>query len=483
MSKSLTGPDLRELGRALPDQILIRPEGRDGHLIVSACSRHLPGRRLAGVGIWQGVPVFIKLFFGRRRIALLGVSRAMQEFQRELRMSEALAKGRVSAPELLDHGSLEGGGFWLVQELLPDLQNFKECWLTAKDSEEKLHYFAELIEVLRQLYAANLYQADAHQENFAYSNGRLYVLDAGGVKKAEMAVQSKLLRNLALIVAQFPYPLHGDLIELCCQKLCLTLTLTEASLTGAVRDAWRQRMRKLTYKMLRTSSWVSKIKGHNLKALCMRRTQTAELRRALASCAALDEAIERGRILKDGNSATVAEIILGGQVYVIKRYNLKSHWVSVKRAFGRSRAHTSWLGGHILNLMSVPTSVPVAMVEERRWGILRRAYFISTLTPGDDAYHYLPAVGCQGDLLRNFESVFYGLIYTQVSHGDMKATNFLVDGDRVAIIDLDAVRIHSSELRFKQAIRKDFDRFLQNWRPDGGLHKQFTQVIQGLLKR
>ncbi|GAB3105359.1 hypothetical protein G8770_13435 [Aestuariicella hydrocarbonica] len=483
MTKQQTTADLRALGRVLPEQIEVPVEGRDGSLVFSSYARHLPGRRLAGIGRWQGIPVFIKLFFGHGKIALIGVTRAKQEFQREIRMSQALSEGRVSAAEVLDHGTIEGGGYWLVQELLPQLKSFKECWKGANSREQQRQLFAELAELLGQLYQSGLYQADAHQENFAYSDDRLYVLDAGGIKKQHTSSQRVLLKNLALMVAQFPYPLHRDLMGICSDKLSKTLDIDDVALAQMVMMAWRQRMRKLTYKMLRTSSWVSKIKGENVRALCMRREQTPELRNLLSGCHTLDRAIDRGHLLKRGNSATVARIELSGRTYVIKRYNLKNHWVAVKRAFGRSRARTSWLGGHILHLMGVPTSVPVAMVEERRWGMLRRAYFISTVASGEDAFHYLPVHGCHKELLHHFENVFEGLLYTQVSHGDMKATNLLVDGDQVAVIDLDAVQIHASGLMFKRAIHKDFERFLVNWEKGSELYQTFSFLTQELLQK
>ena len=50
-----------------------------------------------------------------------------------------------------------------------------------------------------------------------------------------------------------------------------------------------------------------------------------------------------------------------------------------------------------------------------------------------------------------------------ISHGDMKASNFLVAQDQVVVLDLDAMKQHKSAATARPRIRKDRARFLRNW--------------------
>ena len=56
------------------------------------------------------------------------------------------------------------------------------------------------------------------------------------------------------------------------------------------------------------------------------------------------------------------------------------------------------------------------------------------------------------------------MIDYKISHGDMKASNFLYWNNKVVVLDLDGMQRHQSQKVFKKAIRKDFDRFLKNWK-------------------
>ena len=62
-----------------------------------------------------------------------------------------------------------------------------------------------------------------------------------------------------------------------------------------------------------------------------------------------------------------------------------------------------------------------------------------------------------GEMIRKFSS-------SLISHGDFKATNFILSDNRLFVTDLDAVCKHRSKWRFEKAFNKDLDRFMQNWK-------------------
>jgi hypothetical protein len=51
----------------------------------------------------------------------------------------------------------------------------------------------------------------------------------------------------------------------------------------------------------------------------------------------------------------------------------------------------------------------------------------------------------------------------KISHGDMKATNFVISHGQLVVLDLDALRQHSDQSGFERAFRRDLRRFFQNW--------------------
>jgi len=65
--------------------------------------------------------------------------------------------------------------------------------------------------------------------------------------------------------------------------------------------------------------------------------------------------------------------------------------------------------------------------------------------------------------------LFGRLFRHRLTHGDMKATNFLWHDGRIEVIDLDALAPHRREAAFARAWRRDRARFLANWPADSPL--------------
>ena len=447
---------LQDLGRDLPEQLQL-PVDKGDLLELTQVMRYLPGRRLAGAGRWCGRDVFIKLFFG---------GKAEKEFGREQRMAEHLRQGNVRAPRLLRTGSLPEGGFWLVQELLPEPVPLLQYWDSCEASAKPV-LFQQLLELINTLYQAGIYQADAHLENFALSDGKLYALDAGGIKPLGLMRRSRCLSNLSLLIAQFNWREQVQLVDWAnaffvdatgplsgCQK--------PVALSAVVKS-WRQRLRKISAKSLRNCTMVfeKRLPGSHLllrRALC-----SEALIEQVDSSAKLDRLIDSGSMLKDGNSATVVKAVVAGQPVVIKRYNLKNRWIAFKRLFQTSRARHSWYNAHLLEFMHLVTPAPIALLEEK-WGpFTRRAYLITAWSAGESFGDMIDSGKASPEQATLFADLFQGLERAGVSHGDMKATNFLLDENGIKLIDLDAMRFHSRSGLFEKRFQKDRRRFLANW--------------------
>ncbi|MGB5096696.1 MAG: lipopolysaccharide kinase InaA family protein, partial [Porticoccaceae bacterium] len=76
--------------------------------------------------------------------------------------------------------------------------------------------------------------------------------------------------------------------------------------------------------------------------------------------------------------------------------------------------------------------------------------------------------------------IFASLAAARVSHGDLKASNFLVESTRrqLLLIDLDAMRLHRCDWCFRRAQRRDLARLLANW--DGAIQRHFENLLAPL---
>jgi tRNA A-37 threonylcarbamoyl transferase component Bud32 len=191
-----------------------------------------------------------------------------------------------------------------------------------------------------------------------------------------------------------------------------------------------------------------------------------------------ETAFERGSMLKTGNTSTVARLAIGGHGFIVKRYNVKSFAhrlrLSLKR---RSRGRNAWRFGQLLCDAGVPTAHPVALLERRR-GLLRDTAFLvmQDLGAADlrQALRQPEAAALQPAWIHAVTEVFLDLARLRLWHGDTKATNFLVVGDRVALIDLDSMCVDRSG----RGSADDVRRFLANWRDCPALQQAFAEAFR-----
>jgi tRNA A-37 threonylcarbamoyl transferase component Bud32 len=180
---------------------------------------------------------------------------------------------------------------------------------------------------------------------------------------------------------------------------------------------------------------------------------------------ALPEAVmARGRVLKHDGTTTVVVVGDGERGWVIKRYNTKNRWHAVRRAFRTSRAINCWRAASWLTKAGVDTPRPVAVLEERRLGIIRaRSYFLCERVAGETLDQALGRPGIhRSTLIDRAADVVARLRQNGIAHGDLKATNFIVSEDRLCLVDLDATRRLSGRA-LETGLRKDLHRFMKNW--------------------
>jgi tRNA A-37 threonylcarbamoyl transferase component Bud32 len=119
-------------------------------------------------------------------------------------------------------------------------------------------------------------------------------------------------------------------------------------------------------------------------------------------------------------------------------------------------------------MLGVATPHPYLFYEERIFRVFRRRAFF--LSKNLDAPTLLEQIQSKREqsfpierLVLAFKYLFDTMCTYRISHGDMKASNFIFDGDRLYVLDLDAMKRHVNEEVFLRAIKKDLTRFMKNW--------------------
>ena len=85
--------------------------------------------------------------------------------------------------------------------------------------------------------------------------------------------------------------------------------------------------------------------------------------------------------------------------------------------------------------------------------------------------------------LQSLVDILEKLSVVRVSHGDLKATNFVMSEQGAVLIDLDAMKEHRSQQGFKQAFNRDLQRFLKNWSEYPLLNARFSELLRDLCAR
>ena len=247
----------------------------------------------------------------------------------------------------------------------------------------------------------------------------------------------------------------------------------------AVRRAWRARLRDYLRKANRICSLTFFERTFTCLVAHRRGWEGEQLRYFLRNP---NHVIAQGQLLKAGNTATVVKAEINGRPVVIKRYNIKNWRHAISRCLRPTRAHHSWLCAHMLEMMGTPSLKPVALLEQRCGPLRSTAYFVCEWIDAPDLLSLGEDYRLNDAKVEALRSLLLQLKKSCISHGDFKANNLLVDGDRMILIDLDAMRRHTSARGFARAFRKDLQRLLRNWPEGSAMHTQVAAIIRDILK-
>lgn len=478
MADVLNSSDLKEANRdiELPFEAIIRSGHTTHHLHAQSCLRFLPRKRMVVKGQLNDQTVVAKLFFGLS---------AKNHLEKELAGIDGFGRAQVDTPKVVLQGRIDPGGYCVVFEWLDNAETLGQQLKQTVDPAKEVDILRAMIGTIAVMHNSGIVQHDIHPSNFLNQGGSLKVIDGGDVsseKIGNVVPVHVALDNLALLFGQLtPHydqhipvlaPVYADLRGWLPEEIRLPSLLSRV-------QRWRQtRLNKLLKKSHRDSTDFAVYEDDFSKGMIHRSFDSNAIRILLGNP---DYVMSDSYVIKSGNTTTVAIAELDGIPIVIKRYNIRSLAQQVRWSLQMSRASRSWQGAHLLSFWDINTPNPIAYIEQWK-GVLRgNSYFISEHVEGPCAYDVF-ADQCahrqyDHELISAFVSLFDHWAMAQVSHGDCKATNFLIKDQRPWVLDLDSLTYHSSVSAHRKAFAKDIHRFLKNWDAFPGLHAIFSDQL------
>ena len=420
--------------------------------------RMLPKKRLVVEAQSEQHHAVIKLFSTQHK--------GKREVDREYDGYQSAKAAGVNVPELLFAAGNKTGCVSIAYRYIENAET-----LLAVEASQRQAQLPALFDLVAKLHRYGVYQDDIHLDNFLLADGELYLVDLGSIKKRHIGEglgQQLSMKNLAHLVAEFSREeqilLTPYIEQYYRQRGSSYNDLEQMHFAKACRKAWQRRKRNYLKKQFRNCTMT------RYKQSCSQETafrgdflngDTAQFVEDIESL------MSEGESLKEGNSATVVKAEVGGQTIVIKRYNMKSAGHFLRRCLRPSRAAVSWRNANLLEFIDLPTVRPLGFIENRRFGLRHTAYFICEYVEAEELSSlYAQRVPSENEI-QQINKIFAQLEQEQISHGDLKASNLLLDEKgRVLLIDLDAMTDKHCRHSFKKAAEKDKARFMANWQDD-----------------
>ena len=478
--KTYNSSELTRLRRQIvtPFLIEIYKEGGLDKIEINEILRIIPRKRLVAKAKWQEKTVVVKIFFAPLRWK--------RNLSGEISGINLLRKNGLRAPAILHDGELaDKKGAALVLEFFEDSKTIGEHFNEAQSVSERQLWFSKTIRAIGVCHRSGLWQSDLHMDNFLQSKNHIYYLDGGGIRVLEDYPSNDLIyKNIALFFAQFKVE-NDENIDALLRDYCLENkklnTLNKTLIADKVREARILRIANYEKKIFRSTTAHRRIRSIHKFVVHARDIYCSSLESFVGDP---NSYIKKERLMKDGNSTTVAEFNFDGKICVIKRYNLKSLWQKMKYLFKPSRAAKCWRNSLMLRMLGVETPRPFMIIEERLFGLLRqKAYFVCEKIEAPNLMEYFEDKKLKNSelvqIIAKFRNLFQIMIDYKISHGDMKASNFIFHNEQLIVLDLDGMKRHKSNRSFKKAIMKDFNRFMKNWR-NNEYEEEFKSMIDEL---
>jgi tRNA A-37 threonylcarbamoyl transferase component Bud32 len=452
----------------LPFQISVKckkPALQTHVLVCKALLRCVPKVRDVYDADWNGRAVIVKIFSD--------TFKASYHIKREWDGLNLLKKLGIAAPEPLFFGKTSDGRSAIVSEKISDSKTALDIFKQAVNKEEKLKVLIEICRSLARQNSRGILQKDIHLGNFLFAGEKVFSIDPFQIRFFSKALtKGQSISQLSILCS---YLLFEDvdsvrrlLKEYFDERKWKCEESDERLLLDRTFAFRKEQIKKSLQKSLRTGTRQVSINNRGIKALFDRSFLNGiSFPEFLEK---IDSQMDSGRVLKKGNTCFVSRLSLNGRDIVIKRYNDKGFFYSVRNTIKGSRARRSWFFGQLLGMLSVPAPRPLGFIEVRRGLLIVRSYIITEFVNGVKLFDLLKCPDFSEQKRLQVKQKMLNLLdklgFYNVTHGDLKHTNILLKEDRLFLTDLDSMRLHKFNFLYNMFRKKDIELFKRG-RRDG----------------
>lgn len=441
--------------------------------------RLIPKRRMVVFGLWQGRPVFAKLFFSPQKARL--------NMEKDGAGIKALMFNKIPTPPLIFQGaSMDKRIYVSLFERVFNAENLEEIWLRKTNIASLMPLLKHVVYELATQHVLGILQQDLHLKNFMVSGKTIYTLDGAEIAQYPHLLPKKMcLDYLGKFFSQFGVGTEyyqETLFRHYAQARGWLLKPADIDDLFTQIKKWdNQRWRRYLKKTFRTSTIFAPLRTWRLYGTFDRSYGSGQ--EFMAFLHDPDAVFQHPSavMLKEGRSATVIKVTLDQKDLVVKRYNLKNSWHRLRRCLRSTRAALSWRIAQKMDLFGVLTAKPVAMIEKRFLKLRGKSYYVTEYVPGMHVGEYLRQQmhsGAATQMVQDVSTLLKNTAKLGITQGDLKVTNILIDEkSRPVLIDLDGAKEHHSQRRLYQHWRKDIQRFLENFKDAPQFHAAFKAVL------
>ncbi|MDT8303681.1 MAG: lipopolysaccharide kinase InaA family protein [Sedimentisphaerales bacterium] len=444
-----------------PFQLLINctyPRKRSEFLLCTALLRVIPGRRKVYDASWGNKSVIAKVF--SHKIS------ARRHLRREWRGLKILASQGINAPEPLFYGHTEEGHRVVVVQKIPESSTILDVFLKTPEPAKKLNLLALVRNEMAKQHIKGVLQKDLHLGNFLLSNDKVFALDAGQMHFLRHEADRKSsISQLAMLAFYLPDSDKPSITAFCEEYFKARgwhfgnadQTLFQKQLAAHQRKMVRKGLKKC----MRTGKRQLRVKTNRYIAI-FDKVYCQEIKLPVF-IEDLDKLMDKGQILKNGNTCYVSRLMLNGQDVVIKRYNHKGFIHSLRHTIKKSRARRGWLQGHRLGMLNIATPKPLAYIELLKKKLMWKSYLITEYVDGQKLFDFLQDSNVTKDqhlmIIQQIKVLLDKMGEYRITHGDLKHSNILVTDNGPVLTDLDGMKAHKLDWTYKSRRTKDLQRF------------------------
>lgn len=401
--------------------------------------------------------------------------------EREWCAARKISKRNVSTFTPLAVGKLKQFGLlkknYLISKSIEDARSIKEylfdCDLSQTEcrADEKIKATVSLAKFVKDLHQKGIFHQDFHWENILAKKGEqgtinFYLMDLHRIKLKSKLTDKEKIKNLASLNTGFYQKVRkterlrflktyaeGDKKW---EKDCHSFArLIEEMTDKMTRKKWRKRDKRC----FRQNKYFASFKSSTCKGFVNRDFCNPELLDLLKN-PDLAFSESASSIIKDSHTTSSCFLPLKiagekGEIH-IKRYNYQNIFYALKNLFRTSRAKRVWKTANSLVSRSIPTPSPVCFLEERKWRLLIKSFFISLKIDQSLSLNALLQEGLSGTsneaperknaLIQQVANMVREMHDRDICHGDLKSNNILVEKkagkeDKPYLVDLDSARI------------------------------------------